>query len=248
MAGFQVIPAVDIKGGKCVRLYQGRPEAETVFESDPVDSALKWQDQGAGLLHVVDLDGAFQGTPVNNEVISGLMERLSIPVQVGGGIRSTDTALSYIEAGAARVVVGTRAFSDADWLVDLADKLGDRLAVGVDVKEGRIATAGWLELSEIVPTLAVEKLAAGGVKRIIYTDVTRDGTLDGPDFDGIEEVASASPIPVIASGGVGTVDDVLRIYRMKGSGVEGVIVGMALYKGRFTLDEALGAIKGEAGL
>ena len=248
MAGFQVIPAVDIKGGKCVRLYQGRPDEETAFDSDPVDSALRWQDQGAGLLHVVDLDGAFQGAPVNNEVISGLIERLSIPVQVGGGIRSTDTAMSYIEAGAARVVIGTRAFSDPDWLSELADRLGDRLAVGVDVKGGRIATAGWLELSEIVPDLAVKKLAAMGVMRIIYTDVKRDGTLDGPDFGGIEEFASVSPIPVIASGGVGTVDDVLRIYRMKGSGVEGVIVGMALYKRRFTLADALGAIEGEGGL
>jgi phosphoribosylformimino-5-aminoimidazole carboxamide ribotide isomerase len=247
MSEFHIIPAVDVKGGKCVRLYQGRPDEETVFESDPMDAAMRWQDDGAGLLHVVDLDGAFRGIPVNREVISEIITRLSIPVQVGGGIRSTDDALAYVETGAKRVVVGTRAFTDPDWLFELAEYLGDSLVVSVDVKDGRIATGGWLGLSEITPTIAVEKMAVMGVRRIIYTEVVRDGTLEGPNFDGIEEIAREAPIPVIASGGIGTVDDILRIYRMEELGVEGVIIGMALYKGKFTLAEALSAITGEGG-
>ena len=247
MSEFSIIPAVDIRGGKCVRLYQGRPDEEIIFESDPIDAAMRWQADGAGLLHVVDLDGAFRGIPVNREVISGIISQLSIPVQVGGGIRSTDDALGYIETGAERVVVGTRAFTDPDWLFELADKLGEGLVVGVDVKNGRIATGGWLELSKIIPSVAVEKMAIMGVERIIYTDVAKDGTLEGPNFDVIKEIAREAPIPVIASGGVGTVDDILRLYRMRELGVEGVIIGMALYKGKFTLDEALSAIMGEGG-
>jgi phosphoribosylformimino-5-aminoimidazole carboxamide ribotide isomerase len=247
MSEFLVIPAVDIRGGKCVRLYQGRLDDETVFDSDPVDAALRWQDEGAGLLHVVDLDGAFQGIPVNRGVISELISRISVPVQVGGGIRSTDSALEYIEAGAERVVVGTKAFSDPDWLFEVADKLGDRLAVGVDVKMGRIATEGWVELSEITPAVAVEKLAVMGIRRLVYTEVLKDGTLEGPNFDGIEGIARESPIPIIASGGVATVQDILRIFQMRELGVEGVIVGMALYRGKFTLAEALGALGEEGG-
>ena len=247
MPDFQVIPAVDIKGGKCVRLYQGRADEETVFEGDPLDAALRWQEEGAGLLHVVDLDGAFRGIPVNREALEEIIKQLSIPVQVGGGIRSTDTALGYIDAGAERVVVGTRAFTDPDWLLEISDRLGGGLAVGVDVKDGRIATGGWLELSEIAPAVAVKKLAAMGVKRIIYTEVLKDGTLEGPNFAGIEDIARESSIPVIASGGVGTVEDIVRLYKIKESGIEGVVVGMALYKGRFTLAEALRGIQGEGG-
>jgi phosphoribosylformimino-5-aminoimidazole carboxamide ribotide isomerase len=247
MSEFDVIPALDIMGGKCVRLYQGRPDEETVFEYDPMDAASRWQDDGAGLLHVVDLDGAFRGIPVNLELISGIIKRLSIHVQVGGGIRCTEDALGYIEAGAERVVVGTRAFADHDWLIELIEEVGDRLVVGVDVKDGFVATGGWLESSDIRPSKAIEEMESIGVKRIIYTEVVKDGTLEGPNFEGIEEIARKSRIPVIASGGVGTIDDVLRVYKMRELGVEGVIIGMALYKGEFTLAEAFSAIKGEGG-
>ena len=247
MSDFHVIPAVDIKDGKCVRLFQGRLDEETVFQNDPLDAAMRWQDDGAALLHVVDLDGAFQGIPVNRELISSMIERLAVPVQVGGGIRSTDDAMAYIEAGAKRVVVGTGAFIDPDWLFELSDKLGDSLAVSVDVKDGRVATGGWLDLTETTPSVAVEKMAVMGVKRIVYTEVVRDGTLEGPNFKGIEDIAREASIPVIASGGIASVDDILRIHRMEELGIEGVIVGTALYKGKFTLAEALSAIKGEGG-
>jgi phosphoribosylformimino-5-aminoimidazole carboxamide ribotide isomerase len=248
MSEFVIIPAVDIKSGKCVRLFQGRADEETVFSNDPEDVALRWQDEGARLLHVVDLDGAFEGRPVNREIIKAVISRLSIPVQIGGGIRSMDAALDYIDAGAYRVVVGTRAFSDPDWLSELTEELGDKLAVGVDVKEGRVATGGWLEFINTTSVEAVEYLSRIGVKRIIYTEVIKDGTLEGPNFEGIKRIADNSPIPVIVSGGVGEIDDIVSIYRMRRLGVEGVIVGMALYKGEFALADALEALEREGGL
>lgn len=245
---FLIIPAVDIMGGRCVRLLQGIPEEETVFGEDPVSMAQRWEDEGAQFLHVVDLDGAFQGKPVNREVIYEIANRLSIPIEVGGGIRDTRTARSYIDNGVSRVIVGTAAFKDTDWLSELAAELDNRLAVGVDVKEGRVAVSGWMEAGSLTPVKAVQELARAGVRRIIYTDTGKDGTLRGPNFVGIEELAGSSPIPLIASGGVGELDDITRISRLAKSGVEGVIVGMALYRNKFTLSEAEMAVaEGSAG-
>lgn len=239
MPGFEVIPAVDIRGGRCVRLVRGMPGDETVFSDDPLSSALRWQGEGATRLHVVDLDGAFEGRPVNRASITRLIGGTAIPVQVGGGIRDSDTARSYIHDGADRVIVGTAAFSDTEWLRGVALELGERLAVGLDVKEGKAATAGWTAASGATPTDAVRTLVECGVRRVVYTDVVKDGTLEGPDFSGIEELASISTIPLIASGGVSEIADIIRVSRMEELGVEGVIVGMALYRGRFTLQEAL---------
>lgn len=244
---FTVIPAVDIKGGRCVRLYQGHADEETVFSENPVAVAVHWEEEGARLLHVVDLDGAFTGRPVNRIVVVEIARRLKIPVEVGGGIRDTATALSYVESGVARVVVGTAAFGDPERLSELADALGDRLAVGLDVKDGKAAVAGWMRTSDLSPAGAVEMLAGAGVRRIIYTDTSKDGTLVGPNLGGIEELARSSAVPLIASGGVGKLDDVVRISRMSGLGVEGVIVGMALYRDRFTLKEAIRAVGQDTG-
>lgn len=243
---FTVIPAVDIKGGRCVRLFQGRAEAEKVFDEDPVRAAVRWRDEGASLLHVVDLDGAFEGVPVNASAIIEIAEALDIPVEVGGGIRTTRAAMEYVESGISRVIVGTAAFKDPDWLAELAAVLGDRLVVGVDVKEGAVATHGWVDSDTELPSEAVARLASVGVRRIIYTDVMRDGTLEGPNLAGLEAIARASDIPIIAAGGISTVEDIQRIASMSGLGIEGAITGMALYEGRITLAEALAAVDGRS--
>lgn len=244
---FAVIPAIDIRGGNCVRLYRGLPGEETVFSGDPLEVAESWQSRGAAMLHVVDLDGAFEGEPVNGEVVERIVRRLSIPVQVGGGIRSAETARYYTERGVARVVMGTTAFSEPDLLADLAGELGERLVAGVDVRDGQVAVSGWTASGGLTPLEAVRQLTQSGVRRIIYTDISRDGTLDGPNFEGIERVAVSSAVPVIASGGVGDLEDIARISDMRSLGVEGVIVGMALYRKRFTLGEALLAAAGRRG-
>lgn len=242
-SGFLVIPAVDIRNGRCVRLVRGVPEEETVFAEDPVEVARNWEDGGAPMLHVVDLDGAFEGRPVNADVVERIIGRVSVPVEIGGGVRTREDALRYLDAGAARVVTGTRALTDQSWLEEQAEALGDRLVVGLDVKDGLVAVSGWTESGALEPVDAVKMIESAGVKRIIYTDVSRDGTLERPNFDGVESVASAASIPVIASGGVSGIEDIRRLAGLRGVGVEGVIVGMALYRRRFTLQEALGAAK-----
>jgi phosphoribosylformimino-5-aminoimidazole carboxamide ribotide isomerase len=241
---FTIIPAVDIKGGKCVRLLRGMADEETVFSDDPVAAALRWQSEGARFLHVVDLDGAFAGEPVNDAAVMAIAAAVDIPVEVGGGIRNTEVAAGYIDAGVSRVIIGTAAFKDPGWLAELVGLLGERLVVGLDVKTGNIALQGWMCSSYEAPAAAVQRLTSAGVSRIIYTDIMRDGTLEGPNFEGLEGIAKASEIPVIASGGVARVDDLLRIAAMSDLGVEGAIVGMALYQGKFSLAEAQEAVDG----
>lgn len=242
MTDFTVIPAVDIRGGKCVRLYRGQAEKETVFDADPLQVAKRWENEGASLLHVVDLDGAFEGRPVNVGVIKRIAGSLSIPVQVGGGIRSTGGAWPYLDAGVSRVIVGTAAFESEGWLEDAAGELGERLVVGLDVKDEKVAVSGWTSDTGMTAGEALKRLTGAGVRRIIYTNVGRDGTLEGPDLEGIEKVARMSQVPVIASGGVSRLKDVLDVWRLSDLGVEGVIVGMALYRGRLNLPEALRAV------
>ncbi len=242
MTDFTVIPAVDIRGGKCVRLYRGQAKKETVFDQDPLQVAKRWEDEGASLLHVVDLDGAFEGRPVNGGIIERIAGSLSIPIQVGGGIRKTEDARFYIDAGVSRVIVGTAAFQSEGWLEEAAGELGERLVVGLDVKGERVAVSGWTDDSGLTPGEALKRLTCAGVRRIIYTNIGRDGTLEGPDLEGIESLARMSPVPVIASGGVSGVKDVLDVWRLSDLGVEGIIVGMALYRGLLTLPDALRAM------
>ena len=242
MTDFTVIPAVDIRGGKCVRLYRGQADKETVFDTDPLQVAKRWEDEGASLLHVVDLDGAFEGRPVNVGTIERIAGGLSIPVQVGGGIRNSRDARFYIDAGVSRVIVGTAAFGTSGWLEDAAREFGERLVVGLDVKDEKVAVSGWTGDSGLTAGEALERLTGAGVERIIYTNVGRDGTLEGPDLEGIERLARMSQVPVIASGGVSRVKDVLDVWRLSDLGVEGIIVGMAFYRGLLTLPEALRAV------
>jgi phosphoribosylformimino-5-aminoimidazole carboxamide ribotide isomerase len=243
MDDFAVIPAVDIKCGKAVRLLRGRPEETFVFDDDPVAAARRWEAEGAPMLHVVDLDGAFAGEPINADVIKEIARTVSVPVQVGGGIRDTVAARDYVESRVARIVVGTRAFTDLPWLREMAGLLGDRLVVGMDISDGRVAVAGWTDGTEMTPDEGLEMLEQAGVRRVVYTDVSRDGTLEGPNFDGLRSIATAASIPVIASGGVGGVEDVVRIWKMRDLGIEGVIVGMALYRGKITLGEITRALE-----
>jgi phosphoribosylformimino-5-aminoimidazole carboxamide ribotide isomerase len=241
--GFLVIPAVDIKGGKCVRLWRGLAEEETVYDEDPVKAAVRWQEEGAELLHVVDLDGAFSGVPVNDEAVASIARRLDIPIEVGGGIRTTEAVRRYIAAGVDRIVVGTAAFKDPEWLRETAAELGERLVAGVDVKEGKVAVHGWMGQVAEPPPVAVKRLESMGVERIIYTNVMRDGTLEGPDVEGLRAIVRETGLPVIASGGISSIADILEVAAMVGEGVEGVITGVALYKGRFTLAEAISAVR-----
>lgn len=240
---FLIIPAVDVKGGRCVRLWRGLADRETVFDEDPVRAATRWKEEGAELLHVVDLDGAFEGEPVNDRIIRRIAAEVDIPIEVGGGIRNTEAARSYVDNGVARVIVGTAAFRDPAWLAEIASELGDKLVVGMDVTKGKVAVHGWLGASEEEPADALARLAEAGVRRIIYTDTMMDGTLEGPNLAGIRAVASASPIPIIASGGVSSIADILEVAELHSLGVEGIITGMALYKGGFTLAEAIASLR-----
>jgi phosphoribosylformimino-5-aminoimidazole carboxamide ribotide isomerase len=234
---FTPIPAVDIRGGRCVRLVQGDFARETRYADDPAEMARHWQAQGATRLHVVDLDGARDGIRANRDVIRRLLRSVDVPVQVGGGIRSLETARAVLEDGADRVVIGTAAAEQPATLAEWIDALGaDRLVVGVDARDGRVVTRGWLSATDVNVLSFCERLSAAGVRRVIYTDVGRDGLLGGPDIPGTRRVAQL--IGVIASGGVSRVEHLTALAE---AGAEGAIVGTALYEGRLTLSEALAA-------
>lgn len=241
----QIIPAVDIRGGRCVRLDQGDYARETVFADDPVEVAQRWEEMGATRIHVVDLDGAKDGVPRNEAVIWRVIESVSVPVQVGGGSRTLDTIDSYVKAGADRVAIGTAAIKDQTMLVNALALFGERIFVGVDARDGMVATEGWTETSEVRALDLIAQLSGLGVRRIFYTDISRDGMLGGPNFPAIQEVVEhaaglPSPMAVIASGGVSGVE---HIERLKLIGVEGAIVGKALYTGALDLGEALAAAR-----
>lgn len=229
-----VIPAIDLRGGRCVRLVQGDFARETVFSEDPVAVARQWQAAGAHRLHVVDLDGARAGGPRQLDVIAAIVEAVHMPVQVGGGVRSAADAAGVLAAGVTWVVLGTAAVEDPELVSALVAEHGpDRIIVGVDARGGRVATRGWLETSEVEASQLVAELAARGVCRVVYTDIERDGTLTAPNFDALAEVAAAG-VQVIASGGVTRRADLVRLAAMPG--VEAAIVGRALYTGDLQLE------------
>jgi phosphoribosylformimino-5-aminoimidazole carboxamide ribotide isomerase len=236
----EVIPAVDIRGGRCVRLYQGDYDRETVFSEDAVAMARHWERLGAPRLHVVDLDGARAGWPVNNRVIEELLSAVEVPVQVAGGIRQLDVIGRYLETGADRVVLGTAAVRDQPLVSKACVTFREAVVVAVDVRRGRVATAGWREASGETPEGLMRRLAELGVPRFIFTDISRDGTLRGPNFAAIGRLVRAFRTPVIASGGVSTVEHLRRLAKL---GVEGAIVGRALYDGGLELGEALAAVQ-----
>ena len=233
---FEIIPAIDILNGKCVRLKQGRYDAETVYSKNPLEIARKWTSQGAKRLHVVDLDGARTGIPKNVEIIKNIAKEIDIPVQTGGGIRNFDLIKQMIDYGIDRVILGTTAVNNPNTLARFCDEFNDRIAVAIDVKEGKIATEGWAKLAQKdVLTLAREAIGFG-VKRFIYTDISRDGMLTGPNYEGIKSFVAQVKVPVIASGGVSSKED---IEKLKQTGAEGCIVGKALYEGKIKLEEIL---------
>lgn len=234
---FDVIPAVDILDGKCVRLFQGKFDAETVYSSSPLEAAQRWVNMGAKWMHLVDLNGAKSGYQENLELIREIVESLKINFEVSGGVRSMETIEFLLSCGAKRVIVGTRSVIDKNFVKSIAKKYGNRIAVGVDASGGRVATDGWTNITDIEAKTFARDLQDMGVKKLIFTDTSRDGALRGPNFDAIEELASSIDIPVIASGGISSLDDIRKIKNIEG--VEGCIIGKALYEGKFSLEDAL---------
>jgi phosphoribosylformimino-5-aminoimidazole carboxamide ribotide isomerase len=232
----EVIPAVDIKGGKCVRLYQGDYSRETVFSEDPVAVALNWQAQGAGRLHVVDLDGAAGGEPRNIDVVEAIIKRVGLSVQLGGGVRNEATVAKLLAIGINRVVLGTVAVENSELVERLCQKYGEAIVVGIDARDGHVATHGWVKETEIKALELGLQMAAMGARRIIYTDIKRDGTLTEPCFEAIAEMVKGVNLPVIAAGGISALG---HLSKLKELGVEGAIVGKALYTGDIDLKEAL---------
>lgn len=236
-----VLPAVDIRGGRCVRLIQGDADRERVYAGDPVDAARRWEADGAPWVHVVDLDGAFAGMPVHTDLILRLIAALRIPVQVGGGIRTCEAVERLLTSGAARVILGTAAVSSPEVLVDACARFGDRIAVAIDAREGTVATEGWVHATGEPASSAASRIVRAGVRRIIYTDISRDGMLAGPNLAAFEAILKTVDVPVIASGGVSSVEHLRSLRRLEPHGLEGVIVGRALYEGRVRLRDLLAA-------
>lgn len=237
----EVIPAIDLLEGRCVRLYQGDYQKSEIFNENPVEVAQQWQEKGATRLHLVDLDGAKQGKSVNMEAIASIIKAISIPVQVGGGLRDRSSIAQLIDLGVDRTIVGTVAVENPELVKQLCQEFPGKIVIGIDAREGKVATRGWLETSEVEATQLAkqfETLAAA----IIYTDIYRDGTLKGPNIPALRELASHINIPVIASGGVSSLTDLLSLLALETLGVTGVIVGRALYTGDVELKEAIAAV------
>ena len=234
----QIWPAIDLRGGKCVRLRQGDYQRETIYGDDPAEMARRWALQGATCLHLVDLDGAKDGVGANLQAVEAILAAVHVPCELGGGIRDDATISRLLDLGLTRLVVGTRALKEPDWFRNVCRRFPGQLALGIDAKGGLVATDGWLKTSstravELAQQFATEPLAA-----IIYTDIARDGMLQGPNLEAMAEMNAATPIDVIASGGVTTVDDVRKLAAI---GLAGCIIGRALYEGTMTLSDALSA-------
>ncbi len=237
-----VIPAVDIKDGKAVRLKQGRAAEQTIYDFDPVNACRRWAEGGAKRIHIVDLDGAFEGAPKNAAATLEILKAFGAAheIEIGGGLRAIDAVARFIEAGAARCVIGTKALQDRAFLETLAQKFPGKINVGIDAKDGWVVVKGWVEMSSTRATEMVKSLAALPLGEIIYTDIERDGMLQGPNLARLGEMHAASPFPLIASGGVTTVEN---IRDCKALGCFGAIVGKSLYDGRIDLKRALDAVK-----
>ncbi len=237
-----VIPAIDLLNGACVRLYQGDYERSQVFNDNPVEVALGWAKQGATRLHIVDLDGAKTGQAVNQQAISQIVQSVPIKVQVGGGLRDFASVERLLSLGVDRAILGTVAVEQPSLVADLCQAFPNQIVVGIDARNGLVATRGWLETSEVLATDLAQQMQELGAATIIYTDIHRDGTLQGPNLAALRELAATISIPIIASGGVSSVTDLLSLSALEPSGVSGVIVGRALYTGDITLTEAIRAI------
>jgi len=234
-----IIPAIDIKDGQCVRLYQGDMDRETVYYESPVDAARQWVEQGAELLHVVDLNGAVEGHPVHKQEVAAICTGLDVPVELGGGLRSLESVEEAMEAGVERVVIGTVAYESQDFLRSLCKRFPGKIVVGIDARGGRVAIRGWQKETSMDAVDLARRCERDGASRIIYTDISRDGTALGLNFDETSRLAHALKIPVIASGGVASLEDIRRLQDLEKDGVEGVIIGRALYSEAFSLREAI---------
>ncbi|MCC6444166.1 MAG: 1-(5-phosphoribosyl)-5-[(5-phosphoribosylamino)methylideneamino]imidazole-4-carboxamide isomerase [Armatimonadetes bacterium] len=242
-----ILPAIDLRGGRCVRLVEGDFNRETVFADAPAETARRWEREGARWLHVVDLDGAREGSPQNREAIARILDSVLIPVEVGGGIRTPETARLLLEMGVCRVIIGTSAALDSGLAQAFFEAFGERVVLGLDARDGFVAVRGW---KEILPKPAAEmavEMAALGARRIIYTDIRRDGQLQGVNVEGVRAMAESVRLPVIASGGVSTLEDIRSLLPLEPLGVEGIIIGKALYTGDVSLKEVL-ALTGEGGV
>ncbi len=235
-----VIPAIDLKDGRCVRLRQGRLQDETVYSQEPAEVARRWEDEGAQLLHVVDLNGAVEGTPRNRTAIEAILKAVTVPIQVGGGIRTLETMEAYLASGIERVVLGTAVVRDRALLEEACRRFPGRVIVGVDAKGGKVAVEGWTDVADHDATDFAGHLSGLAIYAVIYTDIARDGMLEGPNMDGLRRMTAVCPMPVIASGGITRTDD-LRSLRALGPKVIGAIVGKALYEGMLDLRTAMAA-------
>lgn len=235
----EIIPAIDLRGGKCVRLYQGDYSQETIFSDDPVSMALRWEKAGASRLHLVDLDGAAAGKLCNAGVIGEIASRVHVPVQIGGGIRFIETIHHLQELGIARMILGTVALEEPDLVQEACDKFGEKIIVSIDAKDGYVRGRGWKEEGSLRIEEVISQMESRGVKRFIYTDISRDGTLTEPNYDGIRNFMQTTQIPLIAAGGIASIDHLKKLAEI---GVEGAITGRAIYAGNIDLKEALEAV------
>ena len=230
--GFELIPAIDLKGGKCVRLQEGLPTRSTEYSDDPLAMALNWQEQGARRLHLVDLDGAFSGQSSHSELIRAIFRELEIPVQFGGGLRTLEQIEAILELGAERAILGTVAVENPALVSEAVRRHGGAIVIGIDARAGRVALRGWTDQSTVTAMQLACRMKDLGVERIVYTDVSRDGMLRGVNIDETERLALEAKIPVIASGGISGPEDVRALWMRRGAGIEGVILGRALYEGK----------------
>lgn len=239
-----IIPAIDIKGGRCVRLLQGRMDAETVFSDDPSAMARQWADQGAEIIHVVDLDGAVEKTPKNLDAVRRILDSVQIPVQVGGGIRTAENIQAFLDLGVKRVIIGTEAIRNPDLVTDACKAFPDRIVVGIDARDGWAAIEGWTETTRVRAVDLARRFEDSGIAAINFTDIHRDGMQTGPNIAETRRMAESVSIPIVASGGVSTLDDIRNLLPLQSAGVVGVITGKALYSGTLDLKEAISVAQG----
>ena len=244
-----LFPAIDIKDGYCVRLAQGKADKETIFSADPVAMAKRWMSEGARWLHIVDLDGAFKGLPVNREIIAAIAKAVPIPIQLGGGIRLPATAKEYLDMGIDRLIIGTAALKEPGVFADLCARYPGKIGVSLDTHDGRLKSHGWVEDTDMTIDQALPKVAAAGAAFVIYTDISRDGMHTGVNLPMLELVAKASSIPVVAAGGVHDLDDIKALFPLwENANLEGVIAGRAIYDGTLNLQEAMSWISRQDGM
>ena len=243
----KIIPAVDIKDGRCVRLSQGKANQETVYSEDPLAMAYEWDEQGASLIHIVDLSGAFNGQPVNIEIIKQIIYNSSVDIQVGGGIRNLKAIETYIHAGVYRVILGTVAQKDPDFVMKACKEFPGKIVVGIDALNGNVAIKGWVEVSDQRATELAQKLESYGISGYIFTDISRDGMLQGPNLRSIQEFSRSTNLPMIASGGISQLKDIEDILKLQSKNIEGIIIGKALYDKTFTYAQTLELLERYAG-